>query len=144
MLVDMDLTTAREYLAEVAKMSGLSEPRPIVWVARGAYITPLSHFIDTTNPTFEWRDNLDEPSCYGVVDSPQQFFELFGDTLDANPKRMFVCFTPVAKEWEPEEGGWRWHKWGPYYGTQEPQCEYMYDEPDIELVYTYSLYTEEG
>jgi hypothetical protein len=37
-------------------------------------------------------------------------------------------------------GGWRWHKWGPYIGTQEPKCEYIHDEPEIEEVFTYHVY----
>lgn len=38
------------------------------------------------------------------------------------------------------EGGWRWHKWGPYIGVQNPQCEYLYDEKNIDVVYTYHIY----
>ena len=33
--------------------------------------------------------------------------------------------------------GWRWHKWGPYIGTQDPQCEYLADEPEIKEVFVY-------
>lgn len=43
------------------------------------------------------------------------------------------------KEHEPPKDGWRWHKWGPYIGTQEPKAEYLYDEPTITLIYTYTI-----
>ena len=35
---------------------------------------------------------------------------------------------------------WRWHKWGPYIGTKEPKCEYLYDEPEIDKVVIFELY----
>jgi hypothetical protein len=79
-------------------------------------------------------------NSYGVIDSPEQFREYFGKVLEDDPRDFFVALTEIRKDEEPEEGGWRWHKWGPYYGTQNPQCEYIYDEPEIESVYLFQIY----
>lgn len=79
-------------------------------------------------------------NAYGVVDSPDQFQEDFRETLEADPRDFFVAFTEIRKDEQPETGGWRWHKWGPYYGTQKPQCEYIADEPEIESVYLFHIY----
>lgn len=78
------------------------------------------------------------PSDYGVCDYPQQLIEQF-PILIADPRRFLVVFTPIRKEDQSEEGGWRWHKWGPYIGTQNAQMEYLADEVDIEEVYVYQL-----
>jgi hypothetical protein len=81
----------------------------------------------------------DEFPEFGVVDSVAQFLELFGDAIDAAPEHYAVGFTEVRRAAQPSEGGWRWHKWGQYYGVHSPQCEYLHDEPDIESVYTFSV-----
>ena len=76
---------------------------------------------------------------YGVVDSIEQFLELFGGAVDAAPEHYAVGFTEVRRAEQPLEGGWRWHKWGEYHGVHSPQCEYLHDEPAIESVYTFSV-----
>jgi hypothetical protein len=36
---------------------------------------------------------------------------------------------------------WRWHKWGEYIGTKNPQHEYLYDEDEsIQEVFCYHIY----
>jgi hypothetical protein len=77
---------------------------------------------------------------YGVIDHPGQFREYFGQVLEDDPRDFFVALTEIRKDEEEAEDGWRWHKWGPYYGTQKPQCEYIYDEPEIERVYLFQIY----
>jgi hypothetical protein len=78
------------------------------------------------------------PSEYGVCDYPQQLIEQF-PILTTDSRRFIVIFTPIYKADQSEEGGWRWHKWGPYIGTQNPQHEYIADEPDIDMVYVYQI-----
>jgi hypothetical protein len=46
----------------------------------------------------------------------------------------------ISKKDQPYVGGWRWHKWGKYIGDQNPMCEYIADEPEIDFVYVYNLY----
>lgn len=79
-------------------------------------------------------------SSYGVCDSPEQFLECYKDVLD-NPERNYAVYlTPIKKKDQPSEGGWRWHKWGRYIGKQKREGhEYLYDEPNIELVYAYHI-----
>lgn len=78
---------------------------------------------------------------YGVVDSVEQFAERFGAQLDNDERDFIVTFTPMVKADQPSQGGWRWHKWGTYYGTKEPCHEYLYDEgPEIEQVFCFHVY----
>lgn len=75
--------------------------------------------------------------CYGVCDSPEQLLKLLPENVLTGPTKYVISVTPVRKD--PSEG-WRWHKWGEYIGTQNPECEYLYDEPNIDLVYYYHIY----
>jgi hypothetical protein len=75
---------------------------------------------------------------YGVCDYPQQVIEKYN--LSERPEKFFVSFVKITKESQPAVGGWRWHKWGEYIGNKNPQCEYIHDEPDIDEVYTFSIY----
>lgn len=81
----------------------------------------------------------DRIPSYGVCDSPTQFMNKIGKVLDQLPDEYVVGFTEVSKNEQPSEGGWRWHKWGPYIGEQDPQCEYLYNEPSIDKVFVFEI-----
>jgi len=79
-------------------------------------------------------------NCYGVCDNYQQILDCAPE-IEEDPEHKYVIFiTPVEKKEQSETGGWRWHKWGPYIGDQNPKCEYLADEPDIEKVYVYHVH----
>lgn len=83
-------------------------------------------------------------SEYGVCDSWQQLLEYYPH-LEKSEDKYAVTLVRITKKDNQDEngsgyGGWRWHKWGPYIGTQKPQCEYIGDEPEIEEVFTYHIY----
>lgn len=68
---------------------------------------------------------------YGIVDNATQIL----DNAEL-PENCVVLMTPQFN-YHDGSGGWRWHKWGPYYGVQKPECEYLSDEKNIEMVYTF-------
>ena len=78
---------------------------------------------------------------YGVCDNWEQIFKKIPEIkYYQNSKEKFVIFLCChTKKNQPKSGGWRWHKWGPYIGNQESQCEYLADEPNIELVYSFHV-----
>ena len=82
------------------------------------------------------EDSLPE---YGVADNLEQIKEKYKAFLTSEQKFVFEV-TPVYKSHQEAEGGWRWHKWGEYIGTQIPTCEYLYDEPIIEEVMCFHIY----
>ena len=84
--------------------------------------------------------NLGDMVYFGVCDSIDQVFDRHPDIQESAP-RFVVYLQTLRKEEEPRHEGWRWHKWGEYIGTQEPQFEYLFDEPDIEQVYVYEVFT---
>lgn len=78
--------------------------------------------------------------CYGVCDAPEQV--LWKSNI-VRAERIFVVLCSSIEK-DPNNaglgGGWRWHKWGPYIGEQDgPTREYLDDEPNIDLVYTYHI-----
>lgn len=77
-------------------------------------------------------------SEYGVADSVEQIVSHYPEVN--NPNREFIItVTEVRREDQPSKDGWRWHKWGSYIGTHEPQCEYLYDEQGIDQVLVYHI-----
>ena len=113
--------------------------------AFGTQIRQGIHLIDHFNGDFlfpgfeEYPEFKDDRSPYGVCDDVDQLLSQYPE-LEADGREFAVTLTPVIKSEQPETGGWRWHKWGPYIGTQNSQCEYLYDEDGIERVYCYHIY----
>ena len=84
--------------------------------------------------------DLGDFNCYGVCDSPDQFLAKLPESVKVSPKQYVVSMVRLLKSEQSPSGGWRWHKWGPYIGEQQPTCEYLADEPLIEEVWTYHIY----
>jgi len=90
---------------------------------------------------FDEYPKLMNINCYGVCDNYKQVVEQEPMLQEDYKDKEFVVFvTPVRKSEQPETGGWRWHKWGPYIGNQKPQEEYLFNEPEIEEVFVYHIY----
>ena len=102
------------------------------------------------NPIYFIRDDFPEFSnegweftgMRGVVDSVQQFDRRFGDILRLHNRKVAVVYEEHTKDDQPAEDGWRWRKWGPYFGEQSPQAEYLADEPEISRVFTFRIFVK--
>ena len=80
------------------------------------------------------------PIQSGVCDNYQQVLNKYSEYVN-DPNRKFVIgLTPVVRENQESSGGWRWEKWGEYIGDFIPQCDYLYDEPEIEIIYTFQIF----
>lgn len=78
---------------------------------------------------------------YGVADNLEQAVQFYKDNKDDYFRGNHVIFvTEIHKDPTQPCCGWRWHKWGEYIGTQNPKCEYLNDEPEIEKVLCFSIY----
>ena len=86
----------------------------------------VEHLTDYTADRWEYS--------YGVVDNATQIIENC-----EIPENAVVLMVPMFKEKDAHCCGWRWHKWGPYYGVQNHQCEYLNDEDDVEMIYCFSI-----
>lgn len=71
---------------------------------------------------------------YGVSDNATQIIK-----SGKIPNDCVVLITPVFKNSKEPFSGWRWHKWGPYYGIKEHKHEYLNDEENIEYVYCFNI-----
>ena len=108
-------------------------------IEKGIY--ELGHFNleYSINDKTESYPELDNFNCYGVCDNYKQILEQCPE-LTQSKRNFVISITKIEKKNQSDWGGWRWHKWGPYIGTQEPTCEYLYNEPVIEMVYCYHIY----
>lgn len=80
---------------------------------------------------------------YCVCDNASQAVERYESLLeekwlDAN-RTYLLTLAPIFREFQEEQGGWRYYKWGEYIGVQEPYCEYLYDDKHIDLVYSFHI-----
>jgi len=100
----------------------------------------IGHFGSSYWPSDEYEGyfDLDNESSYGVCDNVEQILELY-PTLQDPVRQFIVTITPVIRAKQSKEGGWRWHKWGPYIGNYNRKHEYLYDE-DIDQVLVYHIY----
>ena len=81
------------------------------------------------------------PDSYGVADTEEQILEYLKYYIN-HPSRLFVISITTMKRDVSNAGkggGWRWHKWGTYVGTQQPQMEYLDDEPEIDQALVFSI-----
>lgn len=77
----------------------------------------------------------------GIADDLEQVKKEYQSFINDPNIKMCVTYFRVIKSEQPESGGWRWHKWGDYIGTKNPQHEYIYDEDDsIQEVICFHVY----
>lgn len=121
-------------------------------VERGIYVPKYLECGDLSNAHLHFTEgvSVDEypelysGNCYGVCDGVSNFMSVYGEEITSSKDWLFVMLTPVYKKYQSSCGGWRWHKWGAYVGTQVPTEEYLYDEKDIEVVWLYHIYKIEN
>jgi hypothetical protein len=156
MLVDLTIDTAVvEQMKNVCKELNIGErclsSHPDNHIETGVYRCGcdfnfgLNEFIETNNLTYEdnyeamvkeWHISangklkfpVDMLEQYGVADNIEQIKEYYKEWIEKSD--WFIAVTPVYQEKENagKGGGWRWHKWGEYIGTLDPECEYLDDE----------------
>lgn len=112
------------------------------------YVCHLNANYDLERMTnYQEKKNFDSPIywCdYGVADNASQVLDYYYSLYEQNKEymkeqRFIIMLTPIFKEDQPENGGWRWHKWGQYIGKFEPENEYLFDETGIDYVYCFKI-----
>ena len=112
-----------------------------VYINRGIGVC-RGEFVETQTLTYddeyhsmvrEWSKQFegipfDMDRQYGVADNIEQIKEKYKEWIEKSDWVIEVTYIFQDKEKAGLDGGWRWHKWGEYIGTLEPQCEYLDDE----------------
>ena len=88
----------------------------------------------------KYPDFSSDFGSYGVCDNHEQILNTCPEIQNDKNRKFVISITKISKKNQPNEGGWRWHKWGEYIGTQESTREYLFDEPIIEEVFCYHVY----
>lgn len=91
---------------------------------------------DTLSHIYGVADNLDQIDEYvnSKIKEAEKYYKSNLDEIN-----FVVTVTPILKSHEPEDGGWRWSKWGQYIGTRESEAEYLYDEPEIDSIFVFEV-----
>lgn len=140
MLVDVELASPDFTLAAILSAISGGDHRSLR-VSRGVYLSRHWNFYNEVATPLVDEFAVDFDPDYGVCDSPDQFLAGPGAALDADLGRRYcISFVEVRRDEQPPDGGWRWHKWGPYIGEKTPTTEYLHDEPDIDRVFTFHVY----
>lgn len=150
MLVDVRTGVKELICSMIAQVNGNSDE--VVRLSDGVY--QIGHFsfdmiLEANGVKFkdkwelglndgDYASDTDTPSC-GVCDSWEQVLEKYPEIKESS-NRFCMSVTPIVKAKQSVTGGWRWHKWGEYIGTQNPEHEYLYDEKDIEIIYCFHIY----
>lgn len=114
----------------------------------GIYICPLNgnHSLELLT-NYREAKNYKSPIYfrdYGVADNASQVMDYYDELLSKHfdymsVKKFIILLNPIFRKSQPEYGGWRWHKWGPYIGVHDIKCEYLYDEKGIDYVYAFKI-----
>jgi hypothetical protein len=125
-----------------------SPPERLVWMQDGIYravhwnirdvIDGICDVTQLSSPLHPFR----RESCipYGTCDSIEYFVNNLCSTLHNSQNNYFVSFVKIDKHLQPKNGGWRWSAWGPYYGNQKIESEYLSEERHIESVCTFQIF----
>jgi len=88
------------------------------------------------------RDNWRQED-YGVCDNAEQAIEIYEQNIASGrfseDIQYLIYLTPMYKHNQPEDGGWRWEKWGEYIGVQNSQSDYLYYEPEVDMIYVFHI-----
>lgn len=122
----------------------------------GVYITnnanthiELETFSDYEEDKSLYKSNKITPLLmydYGVCDNASQVLDVYDEIVKKSTSKeaeeqmngeFIIRLMPVFRKYDT---GWRWHKWGGYIGEQKPECEYISDETDIDMVYAFKIY----
>jgi hypothetical protein len=144
MLTDKTPVAPEPGIAEILAMIGGGKPTTIV--AKGIF--QIGHFSGEQLLPGEWdkyptlSDVAEDEwtNCYGVCDDIQQLLDRCPMLVEDPDREFAITLTEIRRDEQPANGGWRWHKWGPYIGAHEPQCEYLYDEEGIDRVFCYHVF----
>jgi hypothetical protein len=89
---------------------------------------------------FEYQyPRIDFPA-YGVCDTWEQLKAALPPVIFEPGRDFVITLAVIERAKQDPEGGWRYHKWGPYIGTQNPRHEYLYDDKHIDKVYCWWIY----
>lgn len=94
----------------------------------------------------DWKTILqrwdNEPDNYGVADNIGQIKYYYKNQIKDYSRKYVISISPVFRDLsnKGKGGGWRWHKWGKYIGTQEPTTQYLDDEENIESILCFSIF----
>ena len=112
--------------------------QPELLIEKGIY----KESIDFNFSEDDIKEDIEYTGIYGIADNVEQIKDYLKKYIDVPDEKYIIAVTPVFQH-KGEKDGWRWHKWGPYIGTLNPQYEYLDDEnfgDNFKYVLCFELY----
>ena len=112
--------------------------QPELLIEKGIY----KESIDFNFSGDDIKEDIEYTGIYGIADNVEQIKDYLKKYIDDPDEKYIIAVTPVFQH-KGEKDGWRWHKWGPYIGTLNPQYEYLDDEnfgDNFKYVLCFELY----
>lgn len=136
-----------EELMEVDEFVRFRVPSSSAWLMSGIYSTGCcSCLSEWSSEALPWSRDMkltdrdgDSFDWFGVSDNVEQILDMCPMLWDQGERKFVIDVHAIRKERETCQN-WRWHKHGLYIGTQKSEEEYLYDEPVIEEILSYSIY----
>jgi len=142
MLVDVEFSISDPVFKEFLKEVNIDFSEEIQKLDKGIYLGKFN-LIGLNFHCFAVNKKDEQFLPYGVSDNVDQILNKHKDLVKDKSTLCFLWLTLVKKSEQSSSGGWRWCKWGEYIGDYEIQCEYLYDESEIDEVIAYSFYEVE-
>ena len=131
--------TTVKYVMNKHKVTQVTQLKPGIYTEYDPDWTDLLNISNHFNKPHDEYFDFMSGNSYGVCDGLTNFLEVFHDELSTIPEKVCVALTPIHRSEQPQHGGWRWRKWGPYLGQHSIEHEYLYDEA-IDVVWIYHIY----
>lgn len=137
-------------LKEIERRLAVAKEHNFTYIPQtdSTFLVETGIYRDNFDFNFSEDDSIEELERirdYGVADNVEQIKTYFNKYINNLTEKYIISITPVFqhKENKGEWGGWRWHKWGEYIGTLNPQCEYLDDEEfgeNFQYVLCFNIY----
>lgn len=87
-----------------------------------------------------WHESSEYIPDYGMCDDGEQLLRRFPHII-TSPTKYILTFTLIDKSEESNQGGFRPHKNGTYYGEKDFQgFEYFADEPNMDHLFVFHVF----
>lgn len=94
----------------------------------------------STHILVESYPNLGSTEPYFVTDNLDTIQKYYDEQINDPEHEYVISVTEVKKQDQPEDDGWRYHKWGQFIGDVEPDSEYIYDSNVHDVAYCVHIY----
>lgn len=112
-------------------------------IAKGIYVdNALNTLLELQFMKREFQvfeNDFRETDLYGLCDNEMQVCNKYKDLLEDKNRKFIIVLSNIYRNCQPDEYGFRFHKWGKYIGDYEITCEYLKNQTNMDKVVVYCI-----